>query len=489
MRPFGRLRNGSPAGPAAAALTLPQAPSHPVSYGALLAALALAGILQPLNMTMLVVGLPGVRDSFDISSSQAAWLITAYIVGVALSQPIAGKLIDGFDRKKVFLIGVAYFGVASVLGGFAWSFPVLLLIRVNQAIGSAIMMPTLVAIVRAEFPQSRRGGAMGIIFSSFAVASMVAPSLGGLLTSTVGWRGMFLINAPLVAAAVFFGMRTVPSRLAPARTSLPFDYTGAVTLTVGLLGLILFASFVSEGYNPVMLAALATGGVLFMAVFIRHESKAADPLVNMALFRIRSFAFASLNQGLASAGMIVQFIGISLYLTDIRGLNPRDTGLVMTAPAVVMLVMAPLGGRFADRVGRRIPMVIGTGLLTVGLVMLALASESTPIWVVVVAMLVNGFGSALEMPSAQTAAVEACSEAQAGMAAGVSATLRSVGSVLGAAIIGGLAGSAISGFHVAFMIGGGMLALAIPLALGVHAHAREGPLPRSLPSARRDADS
>ena len=404
MRPFERRTDGtaledrSPGAPAAPSAS--GAPIEAAHYGGLLLALALAGILQPLNMTMLVVGLPSVRDAFDISSSQVSWLITAYIVGIAISQPIAGKLVDGFDRKKVFLIGVVYFGVASVMGGLAWSFPVLLLLRVNQAIGTAIMMPTTVAIIRAEFPRSRRGGAMGIIFSAFAVASMVAPSLGGLLTSTVGWRGMFLVNVPLVVAAVLVGMRTVPSRPAPKRTSQPFDYVGAVTLTVGLLGLILFATLVSEGYNPLALATLVTVGVVSLAMFVRQESRAADPLVNMALFRIRSFACASFNQGLASAGMIIQFIGISLYLADIRGLNPRETGLVMTAPAVVMLVMAPLGGRFADRVGRRIPMVIGTTLLALSLVVLALVSQATPIWVVVLAMLLNGFGTSLEMPSA-----------------------------------------------------------------------------------------
>ena len=444
------------------------------TFWALIGGLAIAGLLQPLNISMIVIGLPAIREALGASVSEAPWVLTIYVAGLAIGQPVAGKFIDRFSRKQVFLAGVVYFGVASILAGVAWSFPFMLFARFNQAIGAAIIVPSILAIVRAELPHDSRAAAMGLIFGTYSFAGLTGPPLGALLVSTVGWRALFVISAPIAAIGLYFAVKYIPSRPPPGSGRFQFDYLGAVALSATLVALILLLTFAPEAsVSGSALGVLGAGSILALILFVRRELTAPDPLVNLRLFRLAPFTYAVASQGFASIGVFVGFIAVTLFLADVRGASPQQTGIVLMGPAAATMVIAPIGGRIADRVGRRIPVLAGSVLFTASLGMFLSLGPSSPMWYFVVVMTIQGIGIALSAPAAQMASVESCPERTAGMASGVMNMVRSVAGVLGVALVGGMASGGESGLKLAVLVSAVAAAISIPLALGIHAFPRD----------------
>ena len=424
-----------------------RAPGH---ERAVLATVALGAILAPLNSTMIAVALPRIVDDFDTSVGTVGWLVTSYLLALAVVQPVAGKLGDRHGRRGFILGGLAVFGLASLGAALSPSLGFLIGFRVAQAVSGAVVFPNGAGLIRELVADHRRGGAFGIVGGSVALAAGLGPLLGGLLVMVGGWQAIFYVNLPLVAAALAVAWRAVPRRQS-ARPATAFDWPGALLLATVLCG---SAALVVEGrHAPSSLAPGIALLALLAVVFVRRELRHPDPVFQPRFFTARAFAAA--NGGIASSNLAFYTVLLATPILLTRHLDWSATriGLALALLSAPMVVFSPVGGRLADRYGRRLPSVAGCAVLTAGLVPLALTPGLTP-YALLPCLSLMGAGVGLSTAGLQASAVEALAPAQAGVAAGLFSTSRYIGSFAGSIALARLLdkGHGLAGFHAVFAI-------------------------------------
>jgi EmrB/QacA subfamily drug resistance transporter len=385
---------------------------------------------------MIAVAIPNITTQLDASVSQSGWLVTAYLIVMAAFQPIAGKLGDRYGRRVFLLGGYTIFALASL--GAALSPNVLMLIacRAGQALGGAVIFPNGAALLRHIVPEHRRGARFGLLGSSIAFGAAVGPPLGGVLVQVGDWPAIFWVNLPLCAIVLVIALRTIPSGRY-AHTGERFDVLGA-GLLAGVLAtgawLLTRLTDVSSGMAVVTGAAIVAG----FGLFLWRELRYPDPVVQPRFFRRRAFAAATGGIALSNLGLYTLLLAVPLLLDRRQGWNESRIGLVLTAMSAGMVILAPIGGRLSDRLGRRMPATLGMTMLSLGVVVLALAGPDVSGGVLVVSLALSGVGLGLGAGSLQTSAVESIEPEHAGMAAAASSTARYVGSIVGAAVLAGL---------------------------------------------------
>jgi len=443
----------------------------PTSERRVIVAIALGTMLAPLNSTMIAVALPRIIQDFHVRVSTAGWLVTTYLIAMASLQPVAGKLGDRLGRRRLILGGLIYFGIASLGATLATSLPLLFFFRVQQAIAGAIALPNGTALVRDVVPLERRARSFGMIGGATAFAAALGPPIGGVLVQTLGWRSIFFVNVPLVLAAVLLGWRAIP-RVRAARGNRPFDVVGACLLSAVLIGLTVLLTLSKRAESALLPALGALALAALAVVFIRYELRHADPVLQPRFFRIRSFAAANGAIALSNLAMYSTLLTVPILLSRRGGWSSAKIGAVLVMLSGAMVVCSPLGGRLADRVGRRRPTVIGLALLTLGVLPLALAGNQIAIPLLLASLGVAGIGIGLSSAGMQTAAIEAVGPREAGVASGVFSTSRYFGSIVGSVILAGLLGaSGGSGFTAVFI----MIAVAALLSALVALALRDRP--------------
>ena len=416
----------------------------------MVATVALGTMLAPLNSTMIAVALPGVMDDFGVGVASAGWLITDYLAAMASLQPVAGKLGDRLGRRRLVIGGLLAFGATSVGAALAPNLWVLLAFRTLQAVAGALIVPNGAALLREAVPEGRRGRSFGSLGVAIALAAGAGPPIGGILVEAAGWRAIFYANLVLVAPAVAHGLRCLPRpKLAAATVHL--DVPGALLLPI----------VISVG-----VAAAVTLGVAFAVQELRHP----DPVFQPRLFRRRAFAAANGGIGLANLSMYTLLLSVPLLLIDRDGASSLRTGMVLATLSASMIVLAPVGGRLADRFGRRLPTVFGLAVLAIGALPIAMGGADIDMTTLVVGLSLVGSGLALATPGLQATSVESVRPEQTGAAAGVYSTSRYIGSILGSAIMAGLLGAdrgdaGAMGMVFVVVLFAGILAAAVSLGL------------------------
>lgn len=429
------------------------APERPSAERAVVITVALATTLAPLNSTMIAVALPHVMREFGADVASAGWLVTAYLIAMASLQPVAGKLGDRLGRRRLVLGGVAYFGLASLGAAVASSLTMLLFFRVQQAIAGAIALPNGAALVREVVPVERRASRFGAIGAAIALAAAAGPPLGGLLVETAGWRAIFHVNALIILPTLWLGWRAIPAR--PGRgTEHPFDLTGAFLLSALLMGT---AYLLTHGpkSNPVLAPALGLALICLTTLFLRRELRHPDPVLQPRFFSRRAFAAANAAIALSNLAMYSTLLAIPILLSRQAGWTSAEIGLVLAAMSGGMVVFSPVGGRLADRLGRRWPTVAGLSLLTLGLLPLALAGGGVSTGALLSGLGLAGAGLGLSSAGLQTAAIEAVEARESGVASGVFSTSRYLGSIVGSSVLAGMLGparSGVAGFGAVFLM-------------------------------------
>jgi MFS family permease len=348
---------------------MPQPPS-PLGTRALLG-LAITSALVPLNSTMIAVALPDVADDFGIGSGSAGVLVTIYLVVMFIGQPTLGRLIDIVGARRALHWGLIGFIGVSVATSFAASFPLLVLGRAAQAIFGAALMPSAQALLRSLSEPAERGRSFGMLGSFIGAGAASGPVVGGLVVALGGWRGIFLINVPIAAAALW-SVANMPS---PS---------------------------INRGRDP------------------------GTPGLSHVLTR-RPFGAAFLTQATTTLSQYSLLLVVPIVL-DGRDWNSAQVGAALTALTAGMVLMGPVGGRFGDRRGRRFPVIIGVGAAGFATVLAALMVEGSSAGVVA-AITIFGFGLGFAIPSVQTAALESVPEEFAGSAAGILSMSRYSGSI------------------------------------------------------------
>lgn len=390
-------------------------------------------MLAPLNSTMIAVGLPSITKEFAINIDISAWLVTAYLITMASLQPVCGRLGDRFGRRWMILGGLTWFAAASLCAALSAGFYTLIFFRVQQAVAGAVAVPNGAALVREIVPAERRAGRFGLIAAAMSIAAAGGPPLGGILVELFGWRAIFLVNLLFIGPALLIGWISVPTGQRQQGTP-SFDVAGALLLTVVLVGSTgIFMGNLQIDTVFIILLCIALSGI--GVYFLWREYHHNDPILQPRLFRHPVFAAANLINSLGNLAMYSVLLAFPLLLSTKDGWTDSRIGLVLTSFFAANIIVAPLGGRLADRFGRRRPVVFGLALFAAGLLVLALTTEEFVVPAMAAGLGIAGTGLGLSLAGLQASAVESVPLDEAGVAFGVFMTSRYVGSIVGSGVL------------------------------------------------------
>ncbi|MFV0464393.1 MAG: MFS transporter [Nostocoides sp.] len=391
-----------------------------------------------MDVTAVNLALPSIRSDFNAGLSGLQWVIDAYTVVVAALLIFSGSVADRVGRKKVFRVGLAVFGLGSLACSLAPSIGVLVAARALQAVGGSMLNPVAMSIITNTFLEpSERARAIGVWGAMFGTSMAVGPVIGGILVDGLGWRSIFWLNVPIVAAALWLTARYVPESRADHPRRL--DPWSQILVATSLAALV-FA--IIEGENlgwrsPAILAAFGTF-VLVGVVFLVVQWRAREPLVDPRYFGSIPFTGALASAVVGFAGNGATLFMATLYLQTVRGMTPLDAGLSTVPMAIMTASLAPVSGWLVARRGTRLPMVAAGTLLFAGAVPLFHLAADTPLEVVIGAFVLFGAGQGLLNAPITNSAVSGMPRAQAGVAGALASTARQVGAALGVAIAGAL---------------------------------------------------
>jgi EmrB/QacA subfamily drug resistance transporter len=390
------------------------------------------------------------RRDLHAPVSSLQWTIDAYTLVLASFLVLAGSTADRFGRRRIFQIGLAAFGLGSLLCGLAPGIGWLIAARALQGAGGTMLNPVAMSIVATTFPErAERARAIGVFGSVSGLSLALGPILGGALVDGLGWRSIFWVNVPIVAAAIVCTALFVPeSRAARARR---FDPVGQ-TLVILVLGSVVYAIIESTrlGWtSPVILGLLAVA-VLGAAGILGYESRRADPLLELRLFRSVPFsaAIAMALWALCAFGAFL-FVTI-LYLQDVRGLSALVAGLCLLPVGLLVVVLSPVTGRVVGGRGSRLPLVVSGAALALGGGASVWLGPATPLPAVLATYVMFGIALGTVNPPITNSAVSGMPASMAGVAASLASTGRQTGTTLGVAISGTIVGSALAHGGTAF---------------------------------------
>jgi EmrB/QacA subfamily drug resistance transporter len=394
---------------------------------AVVVAATLGSGIAMLDGTVVNVALRTIGEDLDASLAQLQWITNGYLLSLASLILLGGSLGDRFGRRRVFVVGTVWFAVASVLCGIAPNAEVLIVARILQGIGGALLTPGSLAMIQGAFVKEDRAAAIGAWTGWGSIAAAIGPFLGGGLVEYAHWRLIFLINAPLAAITVLVAVRAVPETRDPHASS-RFDYAGAVLAALALGG---------TTYALIEGSWLAAGvGVLAAAGFVWAEHREREPMLVLSIFADRTFSAANLMTLLVYGALGALTFFVTLQLQTVGGYGALAAGAAFVPMTVIMLLFAARGGRLGQRIGPRIPMTVGPLLMAGGvLLLLRIDRDVSYVLDVLPGAVVFGCGLVLMVAPLTATVLAAAPDEHAGVASGVNNALARAGSLLAVAAL------------------------------------------------------
>jgi EmrB/QacA subfamily drug resistance transporter len=430
-------------------------------------------VVVVMDISIVNVALPALRHDLHASVSGLQWTVDAYTLLLASFLVLAGSTADRVGRRHVFQIGLAVFGIGSLLCGLAPGIGWLIAARAVQAAGGTMLNPVAMAIVATTFPDPReRARAIGVFGSMAGLSLALGPILGGALVDGLGWHSVFWINVPIVVLALVGTARFVPESRAPRARR--FDPVGQI-LVVLVLGCVVYAiieSRTSGWTSPVIIGLLAVA-VVGIVGLLRYEPRRVDPLLELRLFRSVSFSSAILMALFALCGFGAFLFVTTQYLQDVRGRSALVAGLCLLPVGVLVVVLSPVTGRMVGTRGPRLPLVVAGSALALGGVASLWIGPATPLPAVLAVYVLFGIFLGTVNPPITNTAVSGMPRSMVGVAASLASAGRQTGTTLGVAIAGTIVGSALANGGTAYTraehevwwtvlgLGLGLLALAL----------------------------
>ncbi|ATE54501.1 DHA2 family efflux MFS transporter permease subunit [Actinosynnema pretiosum] len=410
---------------------------------AVLATLCLGFFMTLLDTTVVGVAMPDIVGRLGATYNEVLWVSNAYVLVLAVLLITGGRLGDLLGKRNTYLGGVLVFTVASLLCALSQDAGQLIAARVLQGVGAALLVPQTMSIIITVFPAHRRGAALGVWGAVAGVATIAGPPLGGLLVTSFDWRWIFTVNVPIGAAVLLLAPLVIPATPGPPRAG-AFDLRGAVLVTLGLSCL---AYGLQEGqrygwgtvWSFVSIPLLLALGVALLALFalVERSPGGRQPLVPFALFRARDFALMNAGAVGLSVGIMSMAIGFQLYAQSVLGMSALAAGAASAPMSVASILLGPVAGRMADRIGGRALVVTGLLLFAAGLVLFGMTTGvDSRVWSFLPSTVVIGAGLGLVFAPLTATAMREVSPVMAGAASGVLNATRQLGSVLGTAGFG-----------------------------------------------------
>ena len=403
-----------------------------------LGAMCFALFMAMLDNTVVNVALPSIQLHFGSGVSGLQWIIDAYTLVFAAFMLTGGTLGDLYGRKRVFLIGLTIFTAGSLIAGLAPSLDALIAGRAVQGLGAAALLPGTLSILTQAFPDPReRAQAIGIWAGVSGLALAMGPIVGGALVDSLGWQSVFFLNIPIGITAFFVASRVVRESRHPEGRHL--DLPGQALAITGL-GTLTFALIEANtyGWTSALILGLFATAVIAMALFIWVELRSTSPMLDLSFFRNRTFAAAATVAGLVSFGMFGVFFFLTLFLQNVQGYSAFQMGLRSLPMTGAIIFTAPIAGNLAGRIGPRILMTVGLGIVGVGMLLMERITPGMPYSALWWNLLMMGIGMGLVMTPMTAAVMNAVPRRRAGMASATSNASREVGGVFGIALLGAI---------------------------------------------------
>jgi EmrB/QacA subfamily drug resistance transporter len=403
-----------------------------------LIAVSVATFMLLLDITVVNVALPSIREDLGASFADLQWVIDAYALTLAALVLTAGSLADRLGRRRLFAAGLGIFSVASLLCALAPDPTFLNVARAIQGVGGAVMFAVSLALIAQEFAAGRdRGTAMGLYGATIGVAVAIGPLVGGALTDSLGWESIFYLNVPIGVAAIAITYLKVRESRDPNATRV--DWPGVATFSGALLLLVLaLVRGNDEGWGSTLIVALFAGSAALLAGFLAVERRVREPMLPLALFRRRAFTGVQLAAFAVSGSLFALFLYLTLYLQNYLGLSPFEAGLRYLPITVASFVAAPIAGALLSRVPARLLMSAGLAVGGLGLLLMSGIGAGDDWTTLLGGFLVAGAGVGLLNPVIADVAVSVVPKEQSGMAAGINDTFRQVGVAVGIAVWGAI---------------------------------------------------
>jgi EmrB/QacA subfamily drug resistance transporter len=444
-----------------------------------LAGLSLAMLLSSLGTSIANVGLPTLAQAFGASFQDVQWIVLAYLLAITTLIVSAGRLGDITGRRRLLLTGIFLFTVASVLCGVAPTLGLLIAARAVQGFAAAIMMALAMAFVGETVSRAETGSAMGLLGTMSAIGTALGPSLGGVLIAGASWRAIFLVNVPLGILTFILAYRTLPADRRGPKTDRPgFDAIGTLLLAL-TLGAYALAMTIGRGSFGSLNVALLLAAVIGAGLFLRAESRAASPLIALAMFRDGVLSASLAMSALVSTVMMATLVVGPFYLSAGLGLDAAVVGIVVSAGPIVAALTGVPSGRIADRFGAQCMTVVGLAAMAAGAFILSMlpAALGIPGYVAPLAVITAGY--ALFQTANNTAVMTDIHPDQRGVMSGMLNLSRNLGLITGASAMGAVFAFAsaapdiatarpeavASGMRTTFAVAGVLIVVALAIAL------------------------
>jgi EmrB/QacA subfamily drug resistance transporter len=431
-----------------------------------LAAMCFALFMIMLDNTVVNVALPSIKRDLGASFASLEWTVSAYTLSLGVLLITGGRLGDIYGRRKVFLTGVVLFAASSAFIGFSQTDAWLIGGRATQGVGAALMMPATLSIITNTFAPHERGKAIGTWAGVSALALAIGPVVGGYLVEYVSWQSIFFLNLPVAAGALAITLfATQESR---DETVLPrLDVAGIATITVGLGALTLaLVEAHTWGWGSAANVGLFVLAAIGLTAFAIVERRVRVPMVDFAFFASKTFLGASLVAFIVSFAMLAMFFFIAIYMQDIEGYTPLQAGVRFLPTTLCVIVISPLAGRLADRIGPRPLMTGGLLLVASSLFWQSHLSVGSGYGFLAPGFVLMGIGMGFIMSPMSTAAMNAVDRTKAGVAGGILSMSRMVGGTLGVAVLAALVGNPRAPEAYVASLGHGLLLGAVVAAIG-----------------------
>ncbi|MDR3596339.1 MAG: MFS transporter [Clostridium sp.] len=389
--------------------------------------------MSALDGSIVNVALPKMATALNVTTSSIQLVATSYLIVIAGTVLIFGRLGDMLGKAKMFKFGLGLFTFGSLLCGITSSFPILILARVVQAIGAAGTMANNQGIITETFPQNERGKALGFLGTSVALGSLVGPGLGGLIVGAFSWEFIFLINVPIGIIALFYAIKLLPKGHKTVKGKL--DGVGAILFMLTIVPLF---GALDEGLNrgftdPIILSSFIVAIISFIA-FIYVEKKRENPLLQLQIFSNKLFSLSIFCGFVTFVAIFCNNIILPFYLQDVMSYTPEHTGLILMVYPLLLTVAAPVSGALSDKIGSEILTFIGLILISLGLILMSTLNVDSTLLIMIIFIGIMSIGMGLFQSPNNSLIMSTVPKDKLGIAGSVNALVRNLGMVCGIAL-------------------------------------------------------